>query len=585
MISKITTMNMVGIADGDITLGILNKVSGRNGAGKTSVARAVLWAITGRDLNGSVVTDKYQKDVEQPLEVSVRFGNGFLGGEVRRRRTKSRTVVAMGGNPTTDEEVQKALGMPVDAFATMFFPGYFFMMNDADRRALFLAITPKADEAKIFAEMTGGLALDLSIPIEKQFKDWNQERLYLERELAKIEGSLKEAMGQEPMLMDTGMSSAEMTAKRMALNARYKEESGKAQDARSYASKLALYHMEVKQHQERVAKLEEVKKHNAMVAEKSAQAVDLKPLQAKCAKAQEARNQAATNLAECHAYGKSLVKTLEELKSKPTNCSMCGQALPVGNLEEKVKELQANVDHARKEYQDYQSMLNSADVKLEESKKALIEAQSKNAELGSLTMQEEPVIPVLSSGPQGEFLSEEAIKELEETAAATAREIGALSNAIHLCDQNEERMRTREKRLAALEGQKIDFEARLHKARLCEDALHPKGLPARALREQLEKVTIPGFKFVFSETLKNGTERECFKVLRDDGVLVESLSSGEKVKFCLGLSSLIAMLTNAPLKSVFIENADLVDAVPRLHHFQMIVERVAKDQDLQIQIL
>jgi len=83
---------------------------------------------------------------------------------------------------------------------------------------------------------------------------------------------------------------------------------------------------------------------------------------------------------------------------------------------------------------------------------------------------------------------------------------------------------------------------------------------------------------MFSETRANGEEIDTFKVVREsDNCAIEDLSSGQKIKFCLALSNLVANLTETKFKSCFLEHTDLLDAVAAPRGFQVFAERVSKD--------
>jgi hypothetical protein len=121
---------------------------------------------------------------------------------------------------------------------------------------------------------------------------------------------------------------------------------------------------------------------------------------------------------------------------------------------------------------------------------------------------------------------------------------------------------------------------------LIERAFHPTdGIDSDRLRSKLETVKIDDFEFTFVDKLKNGTEKESFSVQRSDGTSLADLSSGQKIKFGLALSKLIAQLTGTTMKTVFIEGADVVDSIPVLAGFQMSIERVDKSlENLSVEI-
>jgi hypothetical protein len=75
--------------------------------------------------------------------------------------------------------------------------------------------------------------------------------------------------------------------------------------------------------------------------------------------------------------------------------------------------------------------------------------------------------------------------------------------------------------------------------------------------------------------------RECFHILRKDGIPIEYISSGEQIKFCVALSKLVMSLTQTKFRSIFIEKFDLVDSGFR-DNVQFFLEQVVPDKTLFI---
>ena len=140
-----------------------------------------------------------------------------------------------------------------------------------------------------------------------------------------------------------------------------------------------------------------------------------------------------------------------------------------------------------------------------------------------------------------------------------------------------------EARLEMLEKTRLDLQAKYREAQAVEKALCPKtGIWAEALEEQLSRISLPGYRFEF----KDAKGKDCFRVLREEnGVVVDDASSGERIKFCMALSGLIADLTTPPVRLYFVEHTDLLDQVRNEKEFQLIAERVGKNADFAVEVV
>jgi len=138
-------------------------------------------------------------------------------------------------------------------------------------------------------------------------------------------------------------------------------------------------------------------------------------------------------------------------------------------------------------------------------------------------------------------------------------------------------------RLESLEKVRLSLQAKYRLAQAVEKALDPKtGIWAEALEEQLSRISLPGYRFEF----KDAKGKDCFRVIREDnGVPVDDSSSGERIKFAMALSGLIADLTNPPVRLYFVEHTDLLDQVRNESGFQLIAERVGKNADFAVEVV
>jgi hypothetical protein len=196
----------------------------------------------------------------------------------------------------------------------------------------------------------------------------------------------------------------------------------------------------------------------------------------------------------------------------------------------------------------------------------------------------EPHVPALPEAPKEAKANISELQIARDTIVKQIAEIDALSGEKERGASERKRLEEAKAKLTA------ELEAgRRQLAHYCamEEALHPiKGVESEILRRKLGPIKIEGFEFSFFETLGNGTVKEKFSVRRCDGVSLSQLSTGEKVKFGLALSELIANVSGTPLRTVFVETADVVDRFKAIAGFQLSVERVDKEAPaLTVQIV
>lgn len=467
-IQAIEIENFVGIADGRYPIGTLTRVAGRNGAGKTSLGRALAYALTGLRPDGSAAGDDYRADPAKPMLVTVEADGTVL----RRKRTKSAGTITVDGLPQTNEQLASAWHMPMLAMLLQTWPGAWFALSEAKQREAILSVLPAPNMAQLWESKTGLASdgIDWQQSAAGLHAAWTQKRLALEKEGAKVAGQVEElsrAMASAP----DDLPNPDDTA--AALNAanEAEKEAGAALDQ----------------------------------AEVSRRAWD---------RYAHDRAEWTRRCETLQCTGRVLNKT----------CPTCKQPWP----------------------------------------------------------QEAPPPPVeFPPEPPEPTVPEVALAALLDAqrayaAATRARKDADANHQMALQSQSKIEVNERKERL---ESTLVALRSRYAEAKTIETQLHPKtGIWADALRAQLALISLEGYTF--------DTENDGFRVrIARTGVPVAAASSGERIKFCLALSAFIADLCQPPLRVVFVEHADLLDAVPRLAGFQLIGERVAKTGDFAVEVV
>lgn len=474
-VDSIKVENFVGVPDGTYRLGSVTRVSGRNGVGKTSLGRALVYALTGLRTDGSAAAASYVGDPEKTMLVQL-DGAGF---ELIRKRTKSSGTCTLNKLPRTDADLEADWGISSLALLVMTWPGAFYSLAEQKRRDLFISIAPPVDMQELFEQKTGlAVLLDWSKSKAKLHSDWTAKRQALAQEGAGVAGQIEELKKQmEAQTTDVPSAEAAIEALRAA--------------DLEYQSCVAW-----------IAELEETDRRWCRY-----------------------RDELARHTRTCE----SLIANTAAIRAHEGKCPVCKQpwegAKPVPPPrmpDEPVKPDVADVEPA-----------------------VLIEQRKLKAQL---------------------YADLEAAR-VTNAIAERAAKLGTDAEA----------------RIATLEQIRLDLQAKYREAQAVEKALDPKkGIWAEALQSQLSRIVLPGYRFEFVDT----KGKDCFRVLREEnGVCVDDASSGERIKFCMALSGLIADLASPPVRLYFIEHTDLLDQVKNAPGFQLVAERVGKQADFAVEVV
>ena len=265
--------------------------------------------------------------------------------------------------------------------------------------------------------------------------------------------------------------------------------------------------------------------------------------------------------------------------AKKGACPTCGQSM-VGapELLKPKKDFDTRCAFAR-------SAQQKARYGLDAARESLTRDQKANAALGDCSPLACPEI-----GPKPAEVARPAPAEVERIrslSAALAQELGEVNGKLDAARRIESVLAARASEAEKLKGSIEQMKGNYEQAKRIESALHLKnGIWAVALQRKLGKVSLSGYQFKFTETQANGEEKECFKVVREsDGLDVEEMSSGERIKFCMALSCLLADLSGTPFRVCFLEHTDLLDGVPAMPGFQVFAERVLKGTALAVEVV
>lgn len=128
-----------------------NHISGRNGAGKSSIAEAVIFALYGRTRTGNLSTSTLIHEAAESTKVAVQFDTGTTIVREESRFYGSRLEL---NGQVTDQKTLDANLPEYKTFLSIFLTGFFGQMDEADQRSLLLSFSPAEDLAALFNEYT-----------------------------------------------------------------------------------------------------------------------------------------------------------------------------------------------------------------------------------------------------------------------------------------------------------------------------------------------------------------------------------------------------------------------------------------------
>ncbi len=128
-----------------------NRISGRNGAGKSSIAEAIVFALYGRTRSGNSSTSSLIHEAAESTKVAVQFDTGTTIVREESRFYGSRLEL---NGKVTDQKTLDANLPEYKTFLSIFLTGFFGQLDEADQRSLLLSFSPAEDLSKLFTEYT-----------------------------------------------------------------------------------------------------------------------------------------------------------------------------------------------------------------------------------------------------------------------------------------------------------------------------------------------------------------------------------------------------------------------------------------------
>lgn len=162
-VTNLQTQNFKGLPDEQYEFGGKNEIYGKNGAGKSSIADAILFALYGKVKSGNRETDKLIKNDAESCKVGVVFDTGTT--VVREQSRFYGTTILLNGEKIEQNVLEENLP-DFKIFASVFIIGNFFNYSEDEQRQSLLGLTPDIDLKKLFIAHTRDESLLEKWPID-----------------------------------------------------------------------------------------------------------------------------------------------------------------------------------------------------------------------------------------------------------------------------------------------------------------------------------------------------------------------------------------------------------------------------------
>lgn len=193
-----------------VTLEGVTAIQGKNGAGKTAILEALIFALYGKDFYGNIAVDHYVRSGTISATVILEK-EGF---NIKRSAGPSENSVYVNGVKSKVSEAVAAVP-PMDIAMPIINPLYFlYEMTDIQKRELFMKIMPQKSRVDVFAE-----------------KFSKNEDMIERFKISDIDMVKKQRRNLESTLTANNASISNYQAQLVSLSARIEEEEGKNERA------------------------------------------------------------------------------------------------------------------------------------------------------------------------------------------------------------------------------------------------------------------------------------------------------------------------------------------------------------------
>ena len=579
---QISSMTVSGFkcyeAPMEITFGNPTVVTGGNGRGKSSLADAIAFAVTGLPFFGERGIDRLHNETNPDLQITMRFTDETgRAHELTRSRQKDRMSITYDGYAIRQTDLNEMFGER-DVFLSIFNPLYFIEELGEDGKKLLERYLPPIPQADVLAQLNAQTQQSLSgmqLPSPEMFlKNRREEIRELEQNAVYLSGKLDLAQKQR-------QSSKELSSR---LTAQIQDLQEQLVQASEQYEELSGETPETPDTAELDAKLQEF---HAKLGARSSEVYQPKytgPL--------------AEDTAKVQALGKKYQQNAALLKrfQPGTSCPVCRRVLSQQEypafreaLQTETEQITADGTQLKGQIAELQEMEQKSQSTFEQFKAEDVERYQ--SEIGTLNQKREQL---QAAAAQQNMQRQQAMEQLRTRIQnlTTSMECGTLSPAdserLAECKASLEDCRVQ---LAAaqqvLSAAPEDFDERIHKI---EQEITEKKIVMKDVILYMSKRA----ELTFSKLALNRVKISLYDVVKTTGELkdvfrftyngrrYDRLSLSEKIRAGAEVSELVKRLTgrNYP---VFFDNMESVDDLSNIRPTsQMILAKCVRNAELSV---
>ena len=564
-------------------------ITGGNGRGKTSIADAIAFAVTGQPFFGERGIDKLHNEVQSEVSVSLRFVDEVgASHELTRTRHKNRMTIHYDGYEIRQMDLTDMFGER-DVFLSIFNPLYFIEELGDDGKNLlemYLPMIPREAVMEQLSDETRAALEGVEILSPDNFLKLKREEVRnLEESMIYLQGQKDQAAVQDN---ERKKQSAELSTRCRLLESKCKE-----LEEKQFAG-LDRTQMEARL-RELSVRYEEAAKGSNSTAEIDAQILDLGQQQAR-RRAEQYQSKYTQAIAEANAkvqeLGKQYHRENQILKAfvPGVSCPTCRRPVTEQNLPEVQGALQASINGiltAGREQRTQLEQLRELDTKAQVvfdqfQSDDIIKMQD---EIDALTRQRDK----MTADRQTDKLREE-IQSLSvslEYGNLSQQEYEQLNGCRAELLQCQAQLRAAE---TALSQKPEDFDAQMTQAQ--REIKDLKVLISNVIlyaRKRAE-LTFEALKMnrveisLYDVVKSTGEQKAAFKFTYN-GRRYDRLSLSEKIRAGMEVSELVKRLTgrNYP---VFVDNMESVDDLANVRPTgQVIMAKCVRGAPLEVRPL
>jgi len=531
-----------------------NFIKGANGIGKSSVADAFAFLYCGTDRFGN---QNPQHLINKEMDKLKLVGSTDSLVEISRTLTNkgsSTLKITKNGvsNVLNQQKLSEMLGTP-NVFLSAIMPGYFMSLSTEKRKDVLKEILPDVDPYAIVLEKTGvNISGKYDLSKKKGLSEITQDRRTNEISLSRIEGQIESLLSTtlppEPQIEPSNYQTVDEQESLSAQWSTYTTNRDKYNTAvaRLEQAKIAQSQIELKRkdwkNELSMISFMPVPNVNDVTTEIS-RLISTKEIVPQKPQLQDE----FTGAEKCPTCGTEVSRKMKETIRAANEKAMATWEQEVVRIKSHNTEIDAKVSDLQKQQQ------------LEETERRKVEKEN-SVRQARVDFLQTSLDSVVSSDIPVEYSELPPLPSPPTVASNTAilveakRKIKEFDNAKAIYDHAKEQMKKADDKVTELKKEVVSLTTAIESLQKIEEVV--KNLPNTILSIHQDAFKIEGIDLEFVE----GEVRISW-----NGVPYTALSTGQRMRVDLKLSSKINSLMKKPVNIVFVDDADLMDEYPEYH--------------------